>query len=71
MVGYDELFVNLNDSNRYKRGVDHNRAFAGHSEHAVEPHFRVEVGYLNQFIPGHGKLDRMNHVLSVSTQLSF
>ena len=69
-VGYEELFVNLNDSNRYSNGVDNNRVFAG-IQATVNSHFRVEAGYLNQFIPGHGKTDRMYHVLSMSTQLSF
>lgn len=69
-VGYDELFVNLNESNRYKRGIDHNRVFGGISA-TLTPHLRFEAGYLNQFIPGHASPDRMNHVLSMSTQLSF
>ena len=51
-------------------GIDNNRAFAGINA-TVSPHVRVEAGYLNQFIPGHGKVDRRYHVLSMSTQLSF
>lgn len=70
VVGYDEVFVNLEGSTRYKRGLDHNRAFAGISD-TLSKRYRVEVGYLNQFIPGHGGLDRMNHVLSGALAVSF
>ena len=70
IVGYDELFIHLNGSNRYKQGIDHNRAFAGIMD-TLSPTFRLEIGYLNQYIPGHGALDKMNHVLSVTTAVSF
>ena len=70
LVGYDELFIHLNGSNRYKRGIDHNRAFVGITD-TFSPTFRLEAGYLNQYMPGHGGLDRMNHILSVLTAVSF
>jgi hypothetical protein len=69
-VGYDEILVHLNTTTRSPRGVDQNRVFAGIS-HAMTNAARVEAGYLNQFIPGHGGRDRMNHVLSGSLSVSF
>jgi hypothetical protein len=70
LAGYDELFVHLNDTTRSKQGVDQNRAYAGVGD-ALNKRFRVEVGYLNQFIPGHLLPDRMNHVLSGTLQISY
>jgi len=69
-VAYEELFVNLNASNRYRRGVDHNRAYAGLSG-ALSSGLRVDLGYLNQFIPGRAAPDRMNHILSGTLVVSF
>ena len=71
LVAYDELLVHLNDTTRYARGVDQNRAFGGMSA-AATPSTRVELGYLNQFLPGHrGASDRMNHILSGALVVSF
>jgi hypothetical protein len=70
LTGYDELFVHLNDTTRSKQGVDQNRAFAGAGENFNKT-WRVEVGYLNQFIPGHLLPDRMNHVLSGTLMISY
>ena len=71
LLGYDELFLNLNDTTRYGQGVDQNRIFGGVSIAAAK-HARVEVGYLNQYQPGHhAAVDRMNHVLNTSLTLSF
>ena len=69
-VVYEELFLNLNESNRYRRGVDHNRAYAGLSG-ALNSGLRVDLGYLNQFIPGRAAPDRMNHILSGTLAVSF
>ena len=69
-VAYEELFVNLNGSNRYRRGVDHNRVYAGLSG-ALSSGLRVDFGYLNQFIPGRAAPDRMNHILSGTLVVSF
>jgi len=71
IVGADEILVHLNDTSRLAKGVEQNRAFAGIS-HALTPSTRLEVGYLNQYYPGHrGANPRMNHVLSTSVGLSF
>lgn len=70
IVGSDELLVHLNTTSRNARGVDQNRLFVGIA-HALTRALRVEVGYLNQFIPGHGGPNRMNHVLSGALSASF
>jgi len=70
LAGYDELFLHLNDTTRSKSGVDQNRAYAG-AGRALNARFRIEVGYLNQFIPGHIVPDRMNHVLSGTLQITY
>jgi len=71
LVGYDEIMLHLNDTTRSPRGIDQNRVFAGISA-TLTGKLRIELGYLNQFSPGHrGAADRMNHVLSGSAILSF
>jgi len=71
LVGYDEFFVHLNDTTLYARGFDQNRAFGGVSAAATHS-TRIELGYLNQFLPGHrGASDRLNHVLSGALVVSF
>jgi hypothetical protein len=69
-VSYDELSLHLNTTTRFPRGVDQNRAFAGLST-TWSPRFRTEIGYLNQFVPGHGAANKMNHVVSGSLTISF
>jgi hypothetical protein len=68
LVGWDELFVHLNDTSRFPRGVDQNRAFVGVSHPAGST--RVEVGYLNQMIVA-GTPDRMNHIVFGGVSASF
>ena len=71
IAGYGEIFVNLNSSNRYAKGVDNVRGFGGLG-FRFSPSARMEAGYLNQFIPGPGIVpDRMNHILSTSLQFLF
>jgi len=71
LIGYDELFVHLNDTRRYpKGGVDQNRLFVGAGQ-VLNARVRIEMGYLNQFTPGHGLPDRMNHVLSGTLLISY
>jgi hypothetical protein len=70
-VGYGEIFVHFNSTNRYVKGVEQMRTFGGVG-FRVSASARVEAGYLNQFIRGPGIApDRMNHVLSTSLQLAF
>jgi hypothetical protein len=69
-VSWDELSLHLNTTTRSPRGIDQNRAFAGIGS-AWSPKVRAEIGYLNQFLPGHGAANRMNHVVSTTMTLSF
>jgi hypothetical protein len=71
IVGADEIMFHLNDTSRIAKGVEQNRVFGGIS-HALTPSMRLEIGYLNQYYPGHrGNNSRMNHVLATSLALSF
>lgn len=70
IVGYDEIFVHLNTTSRTPRGVDQNRVFAGVSQ-TFSKRCRIEIGYLNQFVPGHGAADKMNHVIAGTWIVSF
>jgi hypothetical protein len=71
MVGGEEILIHLNDTSRLATGIEQNRAFAGISQ-AISPTTRLEIGYLNQYYPGHrGASSRMNHVLATSLGMSF
>jgi hypothetical protein len=70
LVGYDELQVHLNATLRYDRGFDQNRAFGGISR-TLNEKIRLEVGYLNQFLHSVTGPNRLNHVLSVGTVVTF
>jgi hypothetical protein len=68
---YDELLVHTNSTTRAARGVDSNRLYGGVG--IAMPHAtRIELGYINQFSPGHRSLpDRMYHILSSALAVSF
>jgi hypothetical protein len=71
IVGADEIMFHLNDTSRIAKGVEQNRVFAGIS-HALTPSARIEIGYLNQYYPGHrGNNSRMNHVVATTLGVSF
>lgn len=71
VVASDELFVHLHDTSRNAQGIDQNRAFAGIGV-TLGRAGRIELGYLNQFSPGHrGAADRMNHILSTNLSIAF
>jgi hypothetical protein len=71
IVGADEIMFHLNDTSRAAKGVEQNRIFAGISQ-ALTPTTRLEIGYLNQYFPGHrGNSSRMNHVLATTLGVSF
>jgi len=70
IVAWDELGLHLNTPTRAPRGIDQNRAFGGILT-TWSPKARAEIGYLNQFYPGHGSANRMNHILSTTVTLSF
>jgi hypothetical protein len=68
---YDEVLIGTNNTLRTPRGLDSNRVYGGVAI-AIPHSLRVDLGYLNQFIPGHrGALDRMNHILSSTLTVSF
>lgn len=70
IVGWDEVFINLNDTDwKARQGFDQNRGFAGIG-YRVQPPILIEIGYMNQYI-NKANVDSMNHVLSVSLFLDF
>jgi hypothetical protein len=70
LVGWDEVFVHLNDTNwGARQGFDQNRGFAGVG-YRVAPPVLVEIGYMNQYI-NKATIDSMNHVLSLNLFLDF
>ena len=71
LVGWDELSLHLNTTTRIPRGIDQNRAFAGVGT-VWSPRVRTEIGYLNQYLPGHlGAVDRMNHIVATTVTVAF
>ncbi|MEM8680414.1 MAG: DUF2490 domain-containing protein [Planctomycetota bacterium] len=68
LVCWDELFINLNDTDWGARhGFNQNRLFVGVGyKPTKECRWRVEVGYLNQVIELPIIDDRANHILSVN-----
>ena len=66
----DELFLNLNDTDwGVRSGFDQNRLFLG-AGYVFNPTVKLEAGYLNQYVNG-ARIDRMNHILSSSLNISF
>jgi uncharacterized protein DUF2490 len=70
LVASEELIAHLNQTRRYDRGFDQNRAFGGIAR-TVSAKVRIEAGYLNQFLHALAGPDRVNHILSVTTALAF
>ena len=73
LVGYEELFLNLNDADTGPRsGFDQNRFFAGVAiPVGGSTDATLELGYLNQFVRSPNSRDRLNHVLSLNLFLNF
>ena len=69
-VGTEEIIVHANETARYDRGLDQNRAFGGISR-TISEQVRIEIGYLNQYSHSVIGPDRMNHILSVGTTMTF
>jgi hypothetical protein len=67
-VVWDELFVHLNDTDWGARnGFDQNRLFIGFGwKRCHSSNWRVEIGYLNQFIDQTGRDDTSNHLVSIN-----
>lgn len=68
LVGWDELFIHLNDTDwGANTGFDQNRLFAGIGwKHTPDSPLRTEIGYLNQTINNSGSPDRCHHILSIN-----
>ena len=69
-VATEEFIAHLNDTTRYDRGFDQNRAFGGISR-TVNAKMRFEAGYLNQYQDSLMGPDRLNHILSITTAITF
>jgi hypothetical protein len=70
LVATEEFIAHVNDTQRYARGFDQNRAFGGISR-AVNAKMRFEAGYLNQYQHSLVGRDRLNHILSIATAIAF
>jgi len=68
---WDELFVNLNDTDGGPEdGIDQNRIFGGLGVRLGE-HARTEIGYMNQHVRRPGQPNPSNHILSLTLLLSY
>ena len=67
-VVWDELFINMNDTDWGARsGFDQNRLFVGFGyKRFSSSKWRTEIGYLNQAVNNVGPTNRSNHILSVN-----
>ncbi len=66
----DEYYLNTNSTDWGARsGFDQNRLFLG-GAYKINSHAKIEAGYLNQYVNGR-TVDRMNHVLSTTLELTF
>ncbi len=69
-VAWNELFINLNDTDWGARsGFDQNRLFLGMG-YNFSAKVRAETGYLNQYVHT-ATVERQNHVLSTVLSLNF
>ena len=73
LVAHDEVFVHLNSTDwGADSGLDQNRFFIGPGwDIDRDRHFRVEVGYLNQFVDQSSGANQLNHVLALVLLLNF
>lgn len=70
LVLYDELFINLNETDYgAQTGFDQNRAFVGINL-PLTAATKLELGYLNQYVNGQAS-DAQNHVLSSTINIVF
>ena len=68
-IGYEEIFLHVNRTVKYARGLDQNRVFAGIGR-AVGSRGRLEIGYLNHYGHTVGQPNFMDHVLQVTWNMS-
>ncbi len=69
LTASDELLVHANGGVRGPRGIDQNRLFGGVS--IAVSGARLQVGYLNDLVPGHGRARRVSHILSTTLIIPF
>jgi hypothetical protein len=70
LVGWEELFLNINSTGAITAGFDQNRVFLGVG-YAIDENLRTEIGYMNQYIYRDTTEDLMTHVLSLSLFLNY
>ena len=70
LVGYNEIFFHVNETAKYARGFDQNRAFGGVSRQ-IANQIRFEIGYLNQYGRSKTGPAHMYHVLSTTVTVTF
>lgn len=66
---WDEVFVGIQGATWAKQGFDQNRVFLGLGIYALENLFRVEVGYLNDYLAR--QPNQLVHILSLNLFASF
>jgi hypothetical protein len=72
LVGYDELFFGLNDTDwGASSGFDRNRLFLGVGWRLGESGNSLEIGYLNQYVEKDSADNLMEHILSLNFFLNF
>ena len=72
LVGYDELFFGLNDTDwGASSGFDRNRLFLGVGWRLGKSGNSLEIGYLNQYIDKTTGNDLMEHILSLNFFLNY
>ncbi len=71
LVGSEEYFVKINQTNYgADDGFDQNRIFGGIG-YNFDQHIRTEVGYMNNYFRKLNRPDRMDHCLAVSLFLNY
>lgn len=70
ITAWDEVMININDTNRVAQGFDRNRVFGGVA-FTVAPHTRFEIGYINELIHPATGPNRRNHVLGSVVNATF
>ncbi len=72
LIGYDELFFGLNDTDwGATSGFDRNRLFLGVGWRLGKRRHSIEIGYLNQYIDNTSGNDLMEHILSLNFFLNY
>lgn len=69
LTGYNELFLNLNETSGPRSGFDRNRLFLG--PYWTDGMVRIEAGYINEFSDRKGLANRIIHALLMSVGFTF